>query len=164
MNLDRKQFILKLQLEIVWWIVTAIVTFLIVYPILDNMVKFQFLYANILFIVIFITYSRFIFSLKHSFLAYWQWVKFTLIFLSIPLVFKLVEFIFDFQSFLDNEGLQSFSSYFRDGISFKQQQNLLNYMKREYIFFGVGSVIVAIILPFRMLISFWRVYNKTGNV
>lgn len=164
MNIDRKQLILKLQLEIIWWIVTAIATFLVVYPIIDNMVNFEFLYANILFVVVFITYARIIFLLKYTFLAYWQWVKFALIFLSIPLVFKLIEYIFNFQSFLDTEGLQSFSAHFRTGISFKTQQNLLNYMRREYVFFGVGSVIVAIILPFRMLISFWRVYNKKGTV
>lgn len=164
MNIDRKQFILKLQLEILWWVITAIATFLVIYPILDNMVKFQFLYANILFIIVFITYTRHIFLLKYTFLAYWQWVKFALIFLSIPLVFKLVEFIFNFQDFLDTEGLQSFSTYFREGIKFETQQNLLNYMKREYVFFGVGSVIAAIVLPFRMLISFWRVYNKEKTV
>ena len=60
--------------------------------------------------------------------------------------------------------LISFSTYFREGIAFESQQNLLNYMRREYVFFGVGSVIAAVVLPFRMLISFWRVYNKSEKV
>lgn len=164
MNVEKKQFALKLQLEIIWWIVTAIVTFMIVYPILNNMVKYSFLYDNIISILVFITYTRYIFLLKHTFLAQWQAAKFVIIFASIPLVFKLIEWIFNFQSFLQTEGLQSFSEHFKSGINYEAQQTLLTYMRREFLFFGVGSVIVGILFPIRLLISFWRVYNKSGKV
>jgi hypothetical protein len=164
MSLEKKQWMLKLQLEIIWWIVTVIATFLLVYPIMNNMVDYQFLYANIIFILVFITYSRYLFLLKHTFLAYAQVVKFILIFASIPLVFKLVEYIFAYQDFLETEGLNSFDAYFRKGISIETRDRLLAYMSREYLFFGVGSVIAAVVLPFRLLISFWRVYNKSKKV
>ncbi len=164
MNLDKKQFALKLQLEIIWWIITIIITFMVIYPILNNMIKYDFLYSNIVFVVVFITYSRLLFLLKHSFLAHWQWVKFALIFVSIPLIFKLIEWIFNFQSFLQTEGLDSFLSYFKSGISEEARQAVLAYMRREFLFFGVAAVVSAFILPFRLLISFWRVYNKVGKV
>jgi len=164
MNVEKKQIALKLQLEIIWWIVTAIVTFMVVYPILNNMVKYSFLYDNIISIVVFITYTRYTFLLKHTFLAHWQAAKFVIIFASIPLVFKLIEWIFNFQSFLQTEGLQSFTEHFKLGINYNTQQTLLTYMRREFLFFGVGSVIVGVLFPVRLLISFWRVYNKSGRV
>lgn len=164
MSLEKKQWMLKLQLEIIWWIVTAIITFLLVSPIINNMLDYQFLYSNIIFIIIFITYTRYFFLLKHTFLARAQILKFVLIFASIPLVFKLVEFIFAYQDFLDTEGLNTFDAYFREGLDIKARERLLAYMSREFLFFGVGSVIAAVILPFRLLISFWRVYNKSKKV
>jgi hypothetical protein len=164
MNLDKKQFYLKLQLEIILWLFTAIITFMVIYPILNNFVKYDFLYSNIIFVVVFITYTRLIFLLKYSLMAYAQWLKFILIFASIPLIFKLIEWIFNFQSFLQTEGLESFAQHFKTGLSDESKQSLLAYMRREFLFFGVAATISAFILPFRLLISFWRVYNKTGKV
>lgn len=164
MDLDKKQFNLKLQLEIIWWFVTAVITFMVVFPILNNMVKYEFLYSNIIFVLIFITYSRLTFLLKHSFVAHVQWLKFVLVFATVPLVFKLIEWIFNFQSFLQSEGLESFSSFFRPGISDVSKQSLLTYMKSEFLFFGVAATVSAVIFPFRLLISFWRVHNNTGKV
>ncbi len=164
MDIEKKQFALKLQLEIIWWIVTAILTFMIVYPILNNMAKYEYLNINIIFAVVFITYTRHIFLLKHTFLAHWQPIKFVIIFASIPLVFKLIEWIFNFQVFLQSEGLQSFSLHFKSDISPETRDQLVEYMRREFLFFGVASTIAAIVLPIRLLISFWRVYNKSGRV
>jgi hypothetical protein len=164
MNIDKKQFNLKLQLEIIFCLVTAIITFMVIYPILNNFVKFGFLYSNIIFVVVFVTYTRLIFLLKYSLIANVQWMKFVLIFISIPLIFKLIEWVFNFQIFIQSEGLDSYKAYFKTGIPDSTRETLLNYMKREFLFFGVAATISAIILPFRLLISFWRVYNKTGKV
>lgn len=159
-----KQLALKIQLEIIWWLVTGVVAFLVVRPMLDKFVDYEFLYANVLFVVVFITYARYIFLLKHTFLARLRIVKLLLIFASIPLIFHLVENISAFQNFLDNEGLVSFQNYFEPGLSYEEQQSLLTYLRQEMIFFGVASVVTAVIMPFRMLISIWRVYNKKETV
>ena len=164
MNIEKKQFALKLQLEIIWWAVTAIITFMVIYPILNNMVKYEYLTSNIIFVIVFITYTRYIFLLKHTFLANWQPIKFVVIFFSIPLVFKLIEWIFNFQVFLQSEGLQSFAVHFKSGISSASRDQLVNYMRSEFLVFGVASTVAAIVLPIRLLISFWRVYNKSGRV
>lgn len=159
-----KQLALKIQLEVIWWLVTAVIAFLVVRPILNKFADYEFLYSNILFVVIFITYARYIFLLKFTFLARLRVVKLLLIFASIPLVFHLVEQISAFQAFLDNEGLVSFNRYFEPGITFEQRSNLLTYLRQEMIFFGVASVVAAVIMPFRMLISIWRVHNKRESV
>jgi hypothetical protein len=54
--------------------------------------------------------------------------------------------------------------YFIDKEDSAEKERLLQYFKTEYLFFGVSSVISAILFPVRLLISFWRVYNKTGKV
>lgn len=159
-----KQFALKIQLEIIWWLVTAVIAFLVVRPMLDKFVDYEFLYSNVLFVVVFITYARYIFLLKFTFLSHVRIVKLLLIFASIPLVFHLVNEISAFQNFLDNEGLVSFNRYFEPGITFEERKSLLTYLRQEMIFFGVASVIAAVIMPFRMLVSIWRVYNKKGTV
>lgn len=157
-------FGLKLQLEIVWLLMTALVAYLVVYPLLDSFVQYGYLYSNILFVCIFITYTRYIFLLKHTFLAHLLWIKLGLIFINIPLIFHLIEHIQGFQTFLDNEGLNSTAKYFKSGLDLEYQQTLLAYMQRELIFFGTSSVVVSILLPLRMVLSIWRVYNKTGAV
>ncbi len=163
-DLDKRTVWLKLQLELVWWLVTAGVAYLVLYPLLNGFENFIFLRNNLLFIAIFVTYARYIFLLKHTFLAYLQIVKFVLIFASIPLVFYLIELLNEFQIFFDNEGLHGFHQLLKPNMELGERDALLTYLNREIVFFGAGSIITAVLLPIRLLISFWRVYNKTGNV
>ena len=62
----------------------------------------------------------------------------------------------DFNNFLEEKGLQTLVTH----LHVEAQSNVINYIKSEMIFFGVGSVIAGIILPFRMLISLWRMKNR----
>jgi hypothetical protein len=162
--IKKSSFSLKMQLEIISLLITALLTYLIIYPLLNSFSQFQFLISNIFFIVIFFTYSRYLFLFKHTFLADFQWAKFAVIFISLPLGWYLVENLQNFQIFLDDEGLGNFEKHFKTGIDYEQKQTVINYMRREMIFFGSSAIIAAFILPFRLLISFWRVYNNTGNV
>ncbi|MCP4441354.1 MAG: hypothetical protein GY810_20805 [Aureispira sp.] len=160
----KKQQALKIQVELIWLLVTAVLIYIILYPMLNHFKEYRFLYGNIVFIAVFVTYTRYIFLLKHTFLAYLQPLKFILVFVSVPLVFHLIELLQGFQYFLETEGLMSIQPYFEEGTSTKTRESVYIYMSREMVFFGVASVIVAIMMPFRMLLSFWRVYNKTGRV
>lgn len=155
---------LKIQLEVIWWVLTVGIAYLVVMPLLNIFTDFQFLYGNVLFVVIFVTYTRYIFLLKHTFLAYLRPVKIFLIVASIPLIFHLVEQISSFQDFMDSEGLLSFEKYFRPEVTAEEKQYVIQYLKREFLFFGVASVITAALMPFRMVLSIWRVYNQKGTV
>jgi heme/copper-type cytochrome/quinol oxidase subunit 2 len=150
MSLDKKQLKLKIQLELVWWVFSSIVLLFVTYPIFSTLKSYDFWISNILFVLIFVTYSRHIFFLKHSFLAQQQVFKFILIFASIPLIFKSVEWLFDYQHFIQTDG--------------NEKLKTVNYISSQYMFFAVATVISAIILPFRLLISYWRVYNKHKEV
>jgi hypothetical protein len=163
-SLNTQSTKIKVQIELISWLITALITGITVMPLLGQFKDNQFLASNILFIIIFVTYFRHILLLKYTFLAHLQKVKVLLIFLSIPIIFLLVETFMVFQDFLDNDGLISFYDYFRKDITEPEVGRTLNYMRREYLFFAIGSIICVIVLPFRLLISYWRVYNKTGNV
>ena len=147
---------LALRMEIIWWIFTLIVLGGVLFPILTRITHYPFLWTNVAFVFLFITLARYIFLLKHTFLAKRQWVKFTLLFLCLPLIFWLINSINYFQTFLDEEGVESFLPL----LSLEEQSSLGNYIRNEMIFFGVGAIVGAVIFPVRMLISFWRTRNR----
>ena len=144
------------RLELLWWLLTALVVAGLLYPILREIEDYPFLVLNVIFIVISITFARYIFLLKHTFLAKKQWLKVVLVFLCIPIILYLINGINYFQTFLDEQGIESFMS----GIELEAQYSLAAYIRNEMIFFGVGSLISAIIMPFRLLISVWRLHNR----
>lgn len=156
----------KLFMELIWWMLTALVVWMVTQPLWFNFVKHHFTYELIIFIVVFITYTRYLFLLKYTFLAKLQVIKFLLIFASLPLAFYLLQLFFNYQDFLErqNEGMVEFQSYFREGISFNEHYDTLNYLTKVYSFFGLSAIIAVIVSPFRLLVSYWRVYNKTGRV
>ena len=153
MNTQNK---LIFRLEIIWWLVTIILVGGVLFPIFQAIEYYPFLWINVAFIVIFVTLARYIFLLKHTFLAKRQWVKFALTLLCLPLVFWLIGRINHFQTYLDEEGLESFLSI----LELERQAALGSYIRNEMIFFGVGAIISAVIFPIRMIISFWRTRNR----
>lgn len=155
---------IKLVVELIWWIITAILTLIVIFPMLNTFKQYDFIFSNSVFVIVTITFTRYLFLLKHTFLAYFRVGKVVLLFSCIPLVFYLIGEMNHFSYFLDNKGLQSFNEYFVDGVSNETRQTILTYLEREMIFSGTASVIVSILIPFRMLISVWRVYNNTGRV
>ena len=146
----------KIQLELIWWVFTALLVFAILYPITSKISGYPFLITNIIFIVAFVTCSRYIFLLKHTFLANQQKVKLVLVFLSIPIIAILVSRLYDFQVFLDEDGIAPIIEKFE----FAEGLWLSNYLRNEMLFFGVGSLIAAVIMPFRMILSIWRTRNR----
>jgi hypothetical protein len=155
---------LRWRIELLSWLLSALVALLVVMPIWQYFISYKFLYANILFVVLFLHFSRYTFLLPYSPLAQVQPLKFALIFICIPLIFHQVELIQNFQIFLDDEGLAGFDEHFKPGLHTEQQQKAIAYVQREFFFFGVSSIIVSVLMPFRLLLSYWRVYNKTGKV
>ncbi len=164
--MSHPQLRLKLTLELVWWVATAILAVLVLFPILRVFDNYPFLFANILFIFIFVTFTRYIFLLKNTFLARLTPVKLLLIAACLPLLFYLIGQVYGFQMFLDEQGSQTLLSlkYLREQVPVTRESGLLGYIRTEMLFFGVGSVITTIIMPFRMILSIWRTYNTEDRV
>jgi len=147
----------KVLLEIVWWIATIVIVILFLLPLITNIGdKYPYYIPNIFFIVLFITFTRYIFLLKHTFIADRRWVKAILVFLPIPLFFYALDSHFNFQDFVDkNEHIDMLSHLLPD-----KAMEISNYMKYQFIFFATGSFIVMVLLPIRMIVSVWREINR----
>ena len=146
----------KFIMELIWWVFTALVVFIVLLPIHENVRDFPFYVENIILIVAFITFSRHIFLLNLSFMARRKWIKVAIILIA-PLFFFIASTALgDFRNFMDEKGLQTLV----DHLHVTRQTSMIHYIKNEMIFFGVGSIITGILLPIRMIISLWRMRNK----
>ncbi len=146
----------KLFLELTWWMITAIVVCAIMYPIWPYTDGFPVLKENIMFIVVFITLTRYIFLLKYTYLANFKYLKVFLVLVATPCIFYLVEQHQAFQTNLDNIGPE----YVTAGVEDSKVLAMANYIKSEFTLFAVGSIIAAVAFPLRMIISVWRQINK----
>jgi hypothetical protein len=151
-----KKLSLSIRLELVWWMATALLLAGVLFPIYKSRADYPFWITNILFVLVFITFARYIFLLKHTFLAWLQWAKVAVIILCIPLFIYQIKVMHLFQLYLDEIGLQDLFAH----LSFKGQVQMTDYVQAEMLFFGAASIIVTVLLPFRMLISYWRTRNR----
>jgi len=147
----------KVVLELIWWITTAVLVLLFLMPLITKVGnRYPFYVSNTAFIVIFITFTRTIFLLKHTLIAHSKVLKLLLIFLPIPLFLYSVDALFDFQDFLDKgDHIRMMSHLLPD-----TAMSISKYMKYQFIFFGTGTLLVIFLLPVRMIVSIWRGINK----
>jgi len=83
-------------------------------------------------------------------------MKLVLLFLCIPVLFYLISQINSFQTYMDEEGIESILP----SLTLEEQASLGSYIRTEMVFFGVGAAVSALIFPFRMVISVWRTRNR----
>ncbi|RME99621.1 MAG: hypothetical protein D6772_07465 [Bacteroidetes bacterium] len=131
----------------------------IVGPIYYLLPDYRFLWANLLFVFLFITLTRHIFLLRYSFLADWRNIKIALIFLCLWIAFLVVQEINAFQVFLDENGPEAIVGSLPDD----DQQPMLSYIRSQFIFFGVGATIACAVLPIRLIISIYRKWNGIAD-
>lgn len=155
--MDKQQKSLFIKLELVWWLLTGILGLGVLYPIYTKVGEaYPFYSSNILFIITFITFTRLIFLLKHSFLANWEKIKIGLITITPILLFYLINELNFFQTYLDEKGVENFLA----NMPIPERESLRKYITAEMLLFGVGSLIATVVLPVRLLISIWRARNR----
>lgn len=155
---------LLLYIELIWWILAAALAFVIVRPSYVHFYDFPFLWANVLLVVLFVIYVRYLFFLKHTFIANSMAAKITFIVASIPLFIYLISQVHAFQVYLDNDGLDKLYAIMKGEPSQDRLHAIVKYIRNEFLLFGMGSIILIVLVPFRMLVSIWRQYNNTGKV
>lgn len=164
MEATSKTFYSKIAMESVWWLITILITAMVTRQYWYGFENKDFMNNLIVYCIIGITYARYLILLPYTFLAQFQIGKFVLIFASIPLAFYLIQELFEYHELLANDGTQVFQAYFKSSMTTNDIYSLLERLSPVYTFFAVLSIMSVIILPFRLLISFWRVYNNTGKV
>lgn len=153
---------LSIILEAVFLLITAVVVVGFLRPIVANYTGFPFLWRNVLAIIVFITYSRYLFLWKHTLFAKSNVVRGLIMVGSIPLVFFLVQNLNLFQSYLDDFGYDTFMELLKEPLSDERRFSLLKYIRSQYVFFSTGAIIASVVLPIRMIISFYRTKNDKG--
>ena len=144
------------QFRIIYYTMLAVLVAGVLTPILYKVPDYPFLWDNILFILLFGIFFHWIFFLRLAWFGTNKWVKLVLMFLVIPIIILLMDRYTDFQAYLDDYGIQ----HFLGSLSFKEGQRLGGFIRTEMLFFGVASILSAILVGFRMIISIWRYKNR----
>lgn len=142
-------------IELIWFILTGVVVCLVILPIRLEIYGFPFERANIYFIIVFITFLRWILLLQSTPFHKIQLFKVVLGMGAIWIMLYSIRQFGLFQNFLDEKGIQTITAHLTES----RQLALAKYIPSEFIFFAVGSIMVSLMMPFRMLISVWRTYN-----
>ena len=133
----------KILLESIWWVVTAVIVTVVMYPIWTNFPAYKFNGVNIATIVLFVTFARYTFFLKYTFLATWQYAKIGFVLVTIAIVATLMTQIQSFNVWIDGGDpdilLESVGNA-------AKRESLLNYIKSEFLFFVVAAIISAVFL------------------
>ena len=144
-----------LKLELYWWLFTIIVAIAVLVPIYQRLPDYPFYTSNILHIVLFVTFTRYAFLLPHTFLARRQLWKGIVFVLCLFVLFRIIENINFFQTWLDEEGTDALVGH----LAFDQRKSMIDYVRSEYLLFGVGSAIATVFLQLRLIVSAWRFHN-----
>lgn len=149
----------SVELEVYWWLLAGLIAVLMIAPVMLNTQIFPFYLSNILFVIAFLTLTRYIFLLRFTWFARKEMVKIVLFFLCIPTVFLAVQELNTFQTFLDENGAEALVG---NGLALDKRQALGKYIHSEMLLFGVGTIISGVLLPFRLILSIWRGRNTGG--
>ena len=145
----------KIKIELAFILLSVIIAGLIVLPIINAGIKFDLLVYNFIYVMVALTFIRWLVRWDLHPLSDSKVGKVLIIFMTPILFFPLLEGIHSFIEFKDQAGLESIMTH----LSHKKQQWYSAYMRNEYLFFAVGSFITSILLIFKMLRSIWRQYK-----
>jgi len=140
-------------MELTWIVTTVVIIALVLLPIYTKIgLDYPFYIDNILIIILAITFCRYIFLLKHHWLASAKWIKILFIFLPIPILFFLTGAFYDFQAYSDEEGLLSMMT----SLPFEDQTGLAKYVRAEMLLFWAAALLATLFMPIRMIVSLYR--------
>lgn len=146
---------LLILIELLWWLITAVIIYVLLLPVPGAFSGFAFLFQSILFIAAFITLARYIFLLHLTPIKNNKPIKVVLIFLSVPLIFVLIQFLNNFFIYVDDHGFESLLRH-TNLSSYQEVQRTGRYIQTVIVFFGTASVIAAILLPIKMVVSLYK--------
>lgn len=152
---------LKRNVEIYFWLIVLLAIILLISPIyIKTGANYPFYVSNIMAIFIFLTFTRLIFLLKYAPYARHKWFRLIMIFLPIPLLMYHIDSFFAFREFIEEEGVITFFK----GSADMSDYHFGKFIRNQYMFFLVAAIITMLLMPVRMIISFWRTTNTLDKV
>ena len=152
----QQQNVVRLLLELTWWVITAVVVWAVLAPIDKAMYWWPFRTWNIIFIISLVTLTRHVFLLEHTFLAKQQVWKIALLLLMFPATFMFINGVSDFMGFIEEKTWDPMTGH----LPALEKLSIEKYIWNEMMFFGVGSILTAPIFAARMMQSIWRTRNR----
>ena len=146
----------KVTFELAWWLVTAIICYIIYYTNASSFAPYPFLKVNMIFIVTFITVTRYVFLLRHTPIASSRNLMIAMIFVSVPLFLYILNEYRAFKMFWDDGKLLSFLV----SDDFDAKMKAANFFRKQMMFFSIGSMLAIFIFPFTLVKAIWRKHNK----
>jgi DMSO reductase anchor subunit len=146
---------LLVSLDLITLAIVFLVTLAVLFPIYSVTNFYPFYSLNILFIAVLLIGIRFLFGIKYSFLAKRQTAKIVIMLLMVPVVFLLISQLNAFMAYVEDSQYWPMTGHLPDADRIATER----YIWREMIFFGLGSIIVCILLPVTLFKSVWRTRN-----
>lgn len=149
----------QITLEIIWWAFTLVLTALVLLPIYSKAIPFPFYTYNAVFVIVAITVTRYIFTLKINWMRDRFLIQGAFCFVMIPTIFLMGQGLNEYITYLDNNGPDVMIAH----LPLESGQAMKAYLNSEYYFFGVWGILAGIILPFRVIYRVWTRYKlKNG--
>jgi hypothetical protein len=153
-NIDAK----LLAIEGISLLMTAVIVGIVMYPIWTQFPEFKFQGTNVVYIVAFLTFTRYTFLLRYTWLAKAQNAKIGFILLTLIIILGLMTQIQDFNVWIDAGDPERLMPL----VPISKRDGLLSYIKSEFLFFAVGAIVASVFLAGRLMQSVWRTRNKEG--
>lgn len=144
----------KLIFSLLWLVITAVIVCLILLPIYNATgSEYGYYVPNTIYIIVAVTFTRYIFLLDYHWWAPQKTLKVILSFLVIPIGLYIVDTHYEFQRFLDEEGL---GSILKSG----QSPGVMGYIKNQFMLFWAWAFLCCLAIPIKMIRSIWRDYKS----
>ena len=149
----------QVSFELLWWVFTLVLAALVVAPIYTQIPDFPFYLPNIVYVIVAVTFTRYLFFLDISWLRDRIVLQGLIGVAVVPLIFYLVQEFNYFVIFFDENGPDTLVSH----LPADRQEVMDSYMKIEYRFFGVWAITAAALTPFRLIYNAWVRYRGVGR-
>ena len=144
--------------ELLWWAFTFVLAGLIVLPIYTKVPQFPFVLPNFIYVIVAITFTRYLFFLNISWLRDRIILQGLISLAVIPLIFWMAQYFNYFIIYFDENGPDILVKHLSKGLG----KIIDTYMHAEYRFFGVWAIVAAGVMPFRLLYNAWVRYRSVG--
>lgn len=144
--------------EIFWWIVGMVLAGCLIYPYYKEAItNLPFLVPNVIITLLMVQCIRYIFFLRESYLSRSIVSMIPLVFVSIPIIFYTIRhYSFTMLFFETNSWVHNFSYI----LNANEKMDLSGYIMTQFRIISVSTIVLAIIMSFRMMVGIWRKLNN----
>jgi hypothetical protein len=147
----------KFSFSILWLALTVIIIALLIMPIYQNCGEnYPFYLEDIICILIAVTFTRYIFLLDYHWFARNKTLKIILAFSVIPMLFYIVDAQYEFQRYIDEEGVDTL-------LLPGGNPAVAEYARNQFRFFWAFAMICCFAIPIKMIRSIWRDYKANAK-